>query len=85
MYIVLRTDQVIFGHRHSLCRELLRHGDDIDGRRELPRSQDILQNVVAEVERAGGLPLGHVLEELVQVLPVALFEQMCNVRELRVG
>ena len=69
---LLVTYQIIFRHRHSLCRELLRHGDDIDGRRELPRSQDILQDVVAEIERAGGLPLGHILKELVQVLPVAL-------------
>ena len=69
------TDQVILRDRHSFSWELFRHGDDVDGRREFPRGEDILKNVVAKVQGARGLPLGRVLEEFVQVLPVALFYQ----------
>lgn len=32
--------------------------------------QDVLQDVIAKVERIGGFPLGAVLKELVKVLPV---------------
>ena len=34
--------------------------------------QNILKDVVSEVEACGGLPLGAVLEKLVEVFPVAL-------------
>jgi hypothetical protein len=57
---------------HSFSHQLLGDGDRVYGRGKLFWRQDVLQNVVSKVERARGLPLGTVLKELVQVLPVAL-------------
>lgn len=57
---------------HALRQHLLGDGHGVDGGGELLGRQHVLQHVVAEVERRRRLPLRAVLEELVQVVPVAL-------------
>ena len=57
---------------HPLGEHLFGHSDRVDGGGELLGGQDVLEHVVAEVEAGGGLPLGAVLQELVQVFPVSL-------------
>ncbi len=57
---------------NALGQHLLGDGDAVDGGRELLGREDVLEHVIAKVQRGGGLPLGAVLEELVEVLPVSL-------------